>query len=378
MSYNLVDAAIKAAGLSPSEKLTLVCICHFVYSKGITCYKDQKVLAAYTGLHLTTVSKMIKKLSDKGVISVRNTHKGNSYTPNKAMMDEIVSLGVGASPTWSESKSDLSQEQVQLGVGASPLTEGSLKDIKKGFLKEGILLYQGKVSSGKKDLEVWQMTLQGLMADSLAKYQPFDNPGPSDEELIKIAIEANSMKYTGDSVDQIYDSAEASIPQNMSEEEIIAMGDKGNPHALWNCWCYSVYKHHGALWGTQISPTTKRLAVLKWIGKHHGEKTGAVLHATAKHWDTFRGLVYANDSGKEVSANPFYGLHAVFQYGTLALSLLDYETSVQLITPPMGPETDAPKSVEVQPVQPALDIEEEIPEMTLVEKLAKLKADMEK
>ena len=63
-------------GLTPAERLTMICLADCAKDKTRACWPSLKYIAGYTELRIPTISKVIKKMSARGLVEVsgRQTH----------------------------------------------------------------------------------------------------------------------------------------------------------------------------------------------------------------------------------------------------------------------------------------------------------------
>jgi len=345
MSYTLVKMALQVEGLASAEKLVFACLCSYVDEKKKEegkCWPMQTTLATMAGYHKDTVGVALNKLKDKGFIVLKNTGGGNIYWVTLLHPHGLAPSHPDAYKTASHR---LSHGVGPSAHGVGPFSKIKPKNISKNKLEEITSFLPGQE-------EAW-LKMTGEQKQFLSDQLEFF----SWEEIVA------SNKFKGLGVDAIQKLAEEAEPDQLTNEEIVALGDISKPTTLFNVFRTAVYKYHGHTWGGAPMPTQKRLGMLKNLANAVGEKTPDVLVSCARNWSVFRALVYTHDNGAEISENPWYGFGAMLAYSNLAVGML-YQ-AVKLITP----EEEESKIEEVEepdeftgtlPLKPALNLQEEL------------------
>lgn len=81
MSFQYMAQAIKAKGLTTSEKFLLLMICNYADAEGY-CFPKIDTLASDCEMHKRTVIRNIDKLCEKGILKKTNRYKNKMQTSN--------------------------------------------------------------------------------------------------------------------------------------------------------------------------------------------------------------------------------------------------------------------------------------------------------
>jgi hypothetical protein len=93
MSFQYMAQAIKAKGLTTTEKFLLLMICNYADSDGY-CFPKIDTLASDCEIHKRTVIRNIDKLCEKGILKKTNRYKNKMQTSNLYKIN-IKNIGGG-------------------------------------------------------------------------------------------------------------------------------------------------------------------------------------------------------------------------------------------------------------------------------------------
>lgn len=91
MTYTRINNDILNAAISPNEHRVYAILCSFAYGKKKTCFPGLQKISEKMGRSIRTVQRTIKKLADRGLITVtrRGNTKTNFYTIHDKIEDKV-------------------------------------------------------------------------------------------------------------------------------------------------------------------------------------------------------------------------------------------------------------------------------------------------
>lgn len=181
--------AIKAKGLTTSEKFLLLMICNYADAEGY-CFPKIDTLASDCEMHKRTVIRNIDKLCEKGILKKTNRYKNNMQTSNLYKVN-INNIGGGTESQRGGTESPNGVAQSHGGGGTESLkpinepinepTGSRLKDFEK--LKDHFEKMRGSPLSEvalAEALDKW---------DYVIKTKKLKNPADKFIELMDKSIE---------------------------------------------------------------------------------------------------------------------------------------------------------------------------------------------